>query len=102
MAPNHHKVTFFDFQSVYTQNDRNFALILNFSLIFEKTLPKSPKMAKNGPKSPQSDFFDFQSVYTQNDRNFALILNLSVFFEKNAKSPKMAKNGKKCPKITKK
>ena len=60
MTQNHQKMTFFDFQSVYTQNDRNFALILNLSLIFEKNCQnrqKWPKMAKNGPKSPQSDFF---------------------------------------------
>ena len=51
---------FFDFQSDYTQNDRNFALVLNFSLIFGKKLPnrqKWPKMAKKVPKSPKSDFF---------------------------------------------
>ena len=57
MAQNHQKLTFFDFQSVYTQNDRNFALILNLSLIFEKNGPKWPKMAKYGPKSPKNDFF---------------------------------------------
>ena len=51
-------MTFFDFQIVYTQNDR------------------------------QNDFFDFQSVYTQNDRNFALILNLWLIFEKKAKIAK--------------
>ena len=50
IAQNHPKMTFFDFQSVYTQNDRNFALIPNFSLIFEK---QSPKMAKNGQKWPK-------------------------------------------------
>ena len=60
MAQNHPKMTFFDFQSVYTQNDRNFALIMNLSVIFEKNMPKTPKMAKkgqNGTKSPKSDFF---------------------------------------------
>ena len=46
MAQNHQKMDFFDFQSVYTQNDRNFALILDFSLIFEK----NAKIAKNGQK----------------------------------------------------
>ena len=50
MAQNHQKVTFFDFQGVYTQNDRNFALILNLSLIFEK---KIAKIAKNGQKWPK-------------------------------------------------
>ena len=73
-------MTCFDFQSVYTQNDRNFALILNLSLIFEKKLPKLPKMAKNGPKSPKMDFFDFQSVYTQNDRNFAVVFEFVAYF----------------------
>ena len=47
MAQNHQKMTFFDFQSVYTQNDRNFALILNLSLIFEK------KNGQNGGKWPK-------------------------------------------------
>ena len=53
MAQNHQKMTFFDFQSVYTQNDRNFALILNLSLIFEKidqNCQKWPKMAQNHQK----------------------------------------------------
>ena len=50
MSQNHQKVTFFDFQSDYTQNDRNFALMLNFSLIFEK---KIAKIAKNGQKWPK-------------------------------------------------
>ena len=50
MAQNHQKMTFFDFQSVYTQNDRNFPLIMNLSLIFEKKLTK---MAKNGQKWPK-------------------------------------------------
>jgi hypothetical protein len=61
MAQNHPKMTFFDFQSVYTQNDRNFALILNLSLIFEKKSTKmannGQKVAKNDPKSPKNDFF---------------------------------------------
>jgi hypothetical protein len=57
MAQNHQKVPFFDFQSVYTQNVRNFALILNLSLIFGGKWPKWPTMAENGPKSPESDFF---------------------------------------------
>ena len=60
IAQNHPKMTFFDFQSVYTQNDRNFALILNLSLIFEKNRPKWLKMAKSGqkwPKITQNDFF---------------------------------------------
>ena len=61
MAQNHPKMTFFDFQSVYTQNDRNFPLIMNLSLIFEKKIDQNgqkwPKMAKNAPKSPNSDFF---------------------------------------------
>ena len=43
-------MTFFDFQSVYTQNDRNFALIMNFSLIFEE---KKGQMAKNDQKWPK-------------------------------------------------
>ena len=50
MAQNHQQMTFLDFQSVYTQNDRNFALILNFSLIFEE---KKAKIAKNGQKWPK-------------------------------------------------
>ena len=50
MAQNHQKMIFFDFQSVYTQNDRNFALILNFSLIFEG---KNAKIDKNGQKWPK-------------------------------------------------
>ena len=36
MAQNHQKITFFDFQSVYTQNVRNFALIPNFRLFLKK------------------------------------------------------------------
>ena len=52
MAQNHQKVTFFDFQSVYTQNDRNFALILDFSLIFEKNA-KIAKNGQNGQKWPK-------------------------------------------------
>ena len=66
MAQNHQKMSFFDFQSVYTQNDRNFALILNLSLIFFEKIDKNgqkwPKMAQNHQKVT---FFDFQSVYTQ-------------------------------------
>ena len=55
------KVTFFEFHSVYAQNDRNFVLILNLSLIFEErncqNCQKRPKMTKNGPKSPKNDLF---------------------------------------------
>ena len=69
---------------------------MNLSLIFEKKIDQNgqkwPKMAKNAPKSPNSDFFfEFQSVYTQNDRNFALIMNLSVGFSKKI----LKKNSKK-------
>ena len=53
MAQKHPKMTFFDFQSVYTQNDRNFALILNLSVFFEKKCQKRQKMAKNGKKCPK-------------------------------------------------
>ena len=39
MSQNHPKMTFFDFQSVYTQNDRNFALIMNLSVVFSNFFP---------------------------------------------------------------
>ena len=60
MAQKHPKMTFFDFQSVYTQNDRNFALILNLSFFLKKKCQKRqkwPKKGQNGTKSPKSDFF---------------------------------------------
>ena len=54
------KNDFFDFQSVYTQNDRNFALILNLSLIFEKKGQNGQKTARKDQKSPKMIFLTFK------------------------------------------
>ena len=53
-GPKSPKSDFFDFQSVYTQNDRNFSLILNLSLIFEKKIDQN---GQKWPKITKNDFF---------------------------------------------
>ena len=57
-GPKSPKMDFFDFQSVYTQNDCNFALILNFSLIFaKKKVQNGQKNGQKWPKITKNDFF---------------------------------------------
>ena len=123
MSQNHPKMTFFDFQSVYTQNDRNFALIMNLSVVFfKKNLKKNSKFffkkkffRKKSKKIEKKIFFSKKCFFPKNffqinlkcvPKGFGGLKNPNLAREphfgrkwpKWPKSPKMTKNGPKLPK----